>query len=196
MATLFGKLREHELEPGRYKKEKGFLHRWLDKEEKIIAYTIGHVLLLGRPNNLIKLTSKDVYRLNAIMFRIPTNLVAVFKWHVIDVGVNDWCKLPYGVFISKILSLNGVNLTGENKITCNKANQIGKATLTCIGLKRIALRWIFSDEKDLTKGQDELPDSNSEQKLSSPMSEFERFVANRSEKVSKRASLMKKSLKI
>ncbi|KOM37696.1 hypothetical protein LR48_Vigan03g107800 [Vigna angularis] len=24
--------------PGRYKKEKGFLHRWLDKEEKIIAY--------------------------------------------------------------------------------------------------------------------------------------------------------------
>ncbi|WVY90646.1 hypothetical protein V8G54_036160 [Vigna mungo] len=30
---------------GRYKKEKGFLHRWLDKEEKIIAYIIDWLLL-------------------------------------------------------------------------------------------------------------------------------------------------------
>ncbi|WVZ24108.1 hypothetical protein V8G54_002652 [Vigna mungo] len=34
--------------PGRYKKEKGFLYKWLDKEEKIIAYILGHILILGR----------------------------------------------------------------------------------------------------------------------------------------------------
>ncbi|WVZ18311.1 hypothetical protein V8G54_005633 [Vigna mungo] len=38
------------------------------------------------------------------MFRIPTNWVVVFKKHIIDAGINDWCNLPYGVFISKIFS--------------------------------------------------------------------------------------------
>ncbi|WVZ14505.1 hypothetical protein V8G54_012071 [Vigna mungo] len=140
--------------PGRYKKEKGFLHSWMDKEEKIIAYIIGHVLLPGR-SNYEKLTLEDVYLLNA--------RVAVFTWHIIDV-------------------------------TCSKANQIGKATLTCIGLKKTALGWIFTNKQDSTKNQDELPDSDSEQILPSLMFEFQKFVANRFEKVSKRASLMKKSL--
>ncbi|WVZ22911.1 hypothetical protein V8G54_001455, partial [Vigna mungo] len=104
---------------------------------------------------------------------------------IINVIVNDWCTLPYDVFISKILSLNEVNLNGENKVTCSKANQIGKATLTCIGLKRIALGWIFSDELYPTKGRGKLLDSDSEQELPSPNSEFERFVANRIKKVFK-----------
>ncbi|KOM48203.1 hypothetical protein LR48_Vigan07g190700 [Vigna angularis] len=126
--------------------------------------------------------------------RIPTNWVTVFKWRIIDVGINDWFDLPYGVFISKLLSLSDINLTSETKVTCNKANQIGKAILTCIGLKKIALGWIFSNEQDTTKNQDELHDSNNEHTLPSPMSEFEKFMAKRFEKVSKRANLMKKSL--
>ncbi|WVY95660.1 hypothetical protein V8G54_027811 [Vigna mungo] len=80
---------------GRYKKEKGFLFKWLNKEEKIVAHNIGHILILGRAN-LIKLTPN---LLNVIMLRIPTNWVVVFKWHIIDVAVNDWCKLPYFVLI-------------------------------------------------------------------------------------------------
>lgn len=128
------------------------------------------------------------------MFRIPTNWVVVFKEHIIDIGVNDWCNLQCSVFINKILTLSGVNLTGENKITCTKVNQIGKTTLTCIGLKKTVLGWIFSDELNPAKVQDEQPNSDSGQELPSPMTEFERFIANRSEKVFKRASLMKKSL--
>ncbi|WVZ20519.1 hypothetical protein V8G54_007841 [Vigna mungo] len=119
----------------------------------MVALIIGHVLLLRR-SNYEKLTSEDIYLMNVVMFRIPTNWVVVLKWHIIDVGINDWCELSYGVFI----------------------------------------RMDFSDEQDSTKIQDELPDSDSEQKLPSPMSEYKRFVANRCEKVSKRASLMNKSL--
>ncbi|WVY96648.1 hypothetical protein V8G54_028799 [Vigna mungo] len=44
---------------GRYRKEKGFLFKWLDKEEKVIAFIIGHILLPGR-YNIIKLTPRDV----------------------------------------------------------------------------------------------------------------------------------------
>ncbi|WVY97417.1 hypothetical protein V8G54_029568 [Vigna mungo] len=139
--------------PGRYKKEKGFLFKWLNKEEKIVAHIIRHILI-PRRGNLIKLTPVDIYLLNAIMLRIPTNWVVVFKWHILDVVVNDWCTLPYCVFISKILALNGVSLNGENKVTCTKANQIGKATMTCINLNKTALGWIFSDELDPTKGRE------------------------------------------
>ncbi|WVZ23575.1 hypothetical protein V8G54_002119 [Vigna mungo] len=156
-------------------KEKGFLHRWLDKEEKMIAYIIYWILLPGRPH-AYKLSTEDLYVLSAIMFRIPTNWVAVFKKHIIDIGINDWSNLPYGVFISKVLSLSGVNLTGETKITCNRTNQIGKAILTCIGLKKTALGWIFSDVLGPTKDQNEEPDFDNEKIFLSSESEFEKFV--------------------
>ncbi|KOM54829.1 hypothetical protein LR48_Vigan10g072100 [Vigna angularis] len=179
--------------PRRYKMEKGFLHRWLNKEEKIIAYIIDWVLLPGR-FHFDKMTSEDLYPLNAIMFRISTNWVAVFKKHIIDVGNNNKHNLPYGVFISRILSLSKIDFTSETKITCNISNQIGKATLTCIGLKKTALGWIFSDIPCPTNDQDATPDSDGGQILLSPKSEFEKFVVNKFVTVSKRASMMKKSL--
>ncbi|KOM56111.1 hypothetical protein LR48_Vigan10g200300 [Vigna angularis] len=82
--------------PRRYKKEKGFLHRGLNKEEKMIAYILEWVLVPGR-FHYDKLTSEDLYLLNAIQFRIPTNWVPVFKKHMIDIGINDCLNLPYGV---------------------------------------------------------------------------------------------------
>ncbi|WVY89824.1 hypothetical protein V8G54_035338 [Vigna mungo] len=82
--------------------------------------------------------------------------------HLPDCLQNRWTKKTqmFKDCMSKILSLSDINLTSETKVTCNKANQIGKVILTCIGLKKTALGWIFSDVQ----------------------------------KVSKRASLMKKSL--
>ncbi|WVY91079.1 hypothetical protein V8G54_036593 [Vigna mungo] len=67
---------------GRYRKEKGFLFKWLDKEEKVLAFIIGHILLPGR-YNFTKLTPMDVCLLYAIVFRIQTNWVAVFKEHIL-----------------------------------------------------------------------------------------------------------------
>ncbi|WVY95178.1 hypothetical protein V8G54_034266 [Vigna mungo] len=150
----------------RYRKKKRFLFKWLDKEDKIIVFIIGHILLPGRPN-LIKLTPKDVYLLNAIMRRIPTNWVVAFKWHILDVGINNWHRLPYGV----------------KKLTCSKANLIGKATLTCIGLKRTTSGWIFSDELNSAKGKETLVDSDSDQ-------DFPPSKSN----ASKRINTLKKSL--
>ncbi|KOM50010.1 hypothetical protein LR48_Vigan08g083700 [Vigna angularis] len=113
------------------------------------------------------------HRPDCLQSRIPTNWIAVFKWHIIDVGENDWLELAYGVFISKILSLSGVNLTGETKVTYNKANQIGKAILTCIGLKKTALGWIFNDKQTSTKDKYDVSDFDSESTLKSPKSKFE-----------------------
>ncbi|WVY94883.1 hypothetical protein V8G54_033972 [Vigna mungo] len=111
--------------------------------------------------------------------RMPTNWVAIFKWHILDVGTNDWHRLPYGVFISKVLEECGVNLTKENKLTCSKANIIGKATLTCIGLKRTIIGWIFSDEPNRTKRKKTSSCYNSDQEFTHGNTEFERRVGNR-----------------
>ncbi|WVZ17333.1 hypothetical protein V8G54_010315 [Vigna mungo] len=127
---------------GRYKKEKWFLFKWLDKEEKVIEFITEHILLPGR-YNLIKLTPTNVCLLHAIVQKIPTNWVAIFKRNILEVGTNDGHRLPYGVFISKVLEQCGVNLTGENKLICGKENVVGKATLTCIGLKRTTLGMDF-----------------------------------------------------
>ncbi|WVY89350.1 hypothetical protein V8G54_034864 [Vigna mungo] len=102
--------------------------------------------------------------------------------------------LPCGVFISKVLEQSGVNLTGENKLTCSKANLIRKATLTCIGLKRTTLGWIFSDELDPTKGKETLFDSHNDQEFLPSNSEFERRVRDRFKNVLKRINILKKSL--
>ncbi|KOM41259.1 hypothetical protein LR48_Vigan04g145700 [Vigna angularis] len=114
--------------PGRYKKEKGFLHGGLDKEEKVIAY------------------------------------------------ITDWLLLP----------------GRETKVICNKTNEIGKAILTCIGLKKTAMGWIFSDEQIQVKNNDEVFDSDEEQVSFSLKSKFEKFVVKRFEKISKKANKMKK----
>ncbi|WVZ18210.1 hypothetical protein V8G54_005532 [Vigna mungo] len=137
----------------RYRKEKGFLFKWLDKEEKVIAFIIGHILLPER-YNIIKMTPKDVCLLYAIVERIQTNWVAVFKEHILELGTGGWHKLPYGVFTSKVLETCGIILTMENKRTCGKENMIGKATLTCIGMKRTPLGWVFRDKSDSSKTEE------------------------------------------
>ncbi|WVZ07820.1 hypothetical protein V8G54_021166 [Vigna mungo] len=68
-----------------------------------------------------------------------------------------------------------------------KANLIGKATLTCIGLKRTAPGW-FSVMRET------LFDSDSNKEFPPSNSEFERCVGDRFENASKRINILKKSL--
>ncbi|WVY91184.1 hypothetical protein V8G54_036698 [Vigna mungo] len=60
-------------------------------------------------------------------------------------------KLPYGVPISKVLEHYGVDFTDEKKQVCGRENLIGKATLTCIGMKKTSQGWTFSDENRTSK---------------------------------------------
>ncbi|WVY99192.1 hypothetical protein V8G54_031343 [Vigna mungo] len=152
---------------GRYSTEKGFLFKWLDKEEKVVAFIIGHILLPGRCN-IKKLTFVDFCLLYAIECKIQTNCVVVFKEHILEVGTCEWHRLPYGV-----------NLTGENKQTCGKKNMIGKVTLTCIGMKRTSQGWIFSDEDDSLKRKESSVNQDSDQEFGPPNSEFEIRVNDR-----------------
>ncbi|KOM47334.1 hypothetical protein LR48_Vigan07g103800 [Vigna angularis] len=134
--------------PGRYRVDKQYLHDGLNKEEKMIAYVLTWLLLLGRLNEG-RMSIEDVFLLNAIKTRMPTNWVAVLKHHMIVVGDDYACKFPYGVFISKVLELQGVDVSKEERIVCKRSEEIGIPSLSSIGLKKTVNEWFFNDEQTI-----------------------------------------------
>ncbi|KOM51872.1 hypothetical protein LR48_Vigan09g053100 [Vigna angularis] len=154
--------------PGRYMVDKQYLHDGLNKEEKMISYVLTWLLLPGRLNednvraataelyhqNFIfiilltdRMSTEDVFLLNAIKTRIPTNLVAILKHHMIAAGDDYARKLPYGVFISKVLELQGVDVYEEERIMCKRSEEISIPSLSSIGLKKTVNGWFFIDEQ-------------------------------------------------
>ncbi|KOM34772.1 hypothetical protein LR48_Vigan02g092200 [Vigna angularis] len=156
---------------GRYRVDKQYLHDGLNKEEKMIAYVLTWLLLLGRLNE-DRMSTKDVFLLNAIKTRIPTNRVVVLKHHMIAVGDYYAHKLPYGVFISKVLEIQGVDVSEEERrIVCKRSEEIGIPSLSSIGLKKTLNGWFFIDEQTVgnppTLDQDHTEDSDDEDSMES-----------------------------
>ncbi|KOM40754.1 hypothetical protein LR48_Vigan04g095200 [Vigna angularis] len=156
--------------PGRYRVDKKYLHDGLNKEEKMIAYVLTWLILPGRLNE-DRMSIEDVFMLNAMRTRIPTNFVAVLKHHMIVVGDDYSRKLPYGVFISKGLELQGVDVSQEERIVCKRSKEIGILSLSSIGLKKTVNEWFFIDEQTVgsppTLDQDHTEDSYDEDSIES-----------------------------
>ncbi|KOM49399.1 hypothetical protein LR48_Vigan08g022600 [Vigna angularis] len=116
--------------------DKKYQHDSLNKEEKMIAYVLTWLLLPGRLNE-DRMSTENVFMLNAIKIRIPTNWVAVLKHHMIAVGDDYARKFSYGVFINKVLELQGVDVSEEERrIMCKRLEEIGIPSLSSIGLKK------------------------------------------------------------
>ncbi|KOM57704.1 hypothetical protein LR48_Vigan11g073700 [Vigna angularis] len=118
-----------------------------------------------------RISTEDVFLLNAIKTRIPTNWVAVLKHHMIAAGDNYARKLPYGVLISKVLELQGEDVSEEERIMCKRSEDIGIPSLSSIGLKKTMNGWFFIDEQTigspLTLDQDHSEDSDDEDSMES-----------------------------
>ncbi|KOM47772.1 hypothetical protein LR48_Vigan07g147600 [Vigna angularis] len=74
-------------------------NKWLTKR----AIYINFLRYPGRLNE-DRMSTEDVFLLNAIKTRILTNWVAVLKHHMIAARDDYARKLPYGVFISKTVN--------------------------------------------------------------------------------------------
>ncbi|KOM55221.1 hypothetical protein LR48_Vigan10g111300 [Vigna angularis] len=123
-----------------------------------------------------RMTTKDVFLLYAIKNDVPTNWMAVIKDHMIDVGLNQAQYLPYVVFISKFLTLQGVDVNGEKKCSCNCSNVINRNTLTSIGLVKTMMGWCFKDEEDMVQSSGSIATLNEDRTNFFPKTNFERFV--------------------
>ncbi|KOM57610.1 hypothetical protein LR48_Vigan11g064300 [Vigna angularis] len=156
---------------GRYRVDKQYLHDDLNKEEKMIAYVPTWLLLLGRLDE-DKMSIEDVFLLNAITTRISTNWVEVLKHHMIAAGDDYARKLPYEVFISKVLELQGVDVSEEERrIVCKRSEEIGILSLSSIGLKKTVNVWFLIDMQTVgsppTLDQDHTKDSDDEDSIES-----------------------------
>ncbi|KOM56026.1 hypothetical protein LR48_Vigan10g191800 [Vigna angularis] len=99
--------------------DKQYLLDGLNKEEKLIAYVLTWLLL---PKRFVedRMSIEDVFLLNSIKTKIPTNWVALLKDHMIAAADKYAQKIPYGVFISQVLILQGVDVSLEVRLVCNK----------------------------------------------------------------------------
>ncbi|KOM47933.1 hypothetical protein LR48_Vigan07g163700 [Vigna angularis] len=118
------------------------------------------------------MSTKDVFLLNAIKTRIPTNWVTVVKHHMIAAADDYAHKLPYGVFISKVLEVQGVDASEEERrIVCKRSEEICIPILSYIGLKKTVNGWFFNDEQIVgsppTLDHDHTKDSDDEDSMAS-----------------------------
>ncbi|WVZ23168.1 hypothetical protein V8G54_001712 [Vigna mungo] len=108
----------------------------------------------------------DVYLLYAIVFRIQTNWVAIFKEHILEVGMSEGHKLPYGVFISKVLDHH----------------------------KKTSQGWVFGDENVVQDEKMPCGNNVSDEEFETLNSEFEIRVNDRFKRASKRINNFNNSL--
>ncbi|KOM47994.1 hypothetical protein LR48_Vigan07g169800 [Vigna angularis] len=167
--------------PRRYTVDMQYLHDGLNKEEKLIAYVLTWLLLPGRFVE-DKMSTEDVFMLNAIKTRIPTNLVAVLKDRMIVASHKYAHKLPYGVCINQVLIFQGVDVSQEVRLVCNKSQKIGILSMLSIGLERTVNGWFFKDE--LTVGSTPTPSSDHTAFI--PQNDFEKYVVDQFRKKSER----------
>ncbi|KOM55253.1 hypothetical protein LR48_Vigan10g114500 [Vigna angularis] len=137
----------------------------------MIAYVLTWLLLPERLNE-DRMSTEDVFLLNVIKTRIPTNWVAVIKHHMIATGDYYARKLPYGVFINKVLELQGVDVSEEERrIVCKRSEEIGIPSLSSIGFKKTVNGWFFIDEQTVgsppTLDQYHTEDSDNEDSMES-----------------------------
>ncbi|KOM54842.1 hypothetical protein LR48_Vigan10g073400 [Vigna angularis] len=167
--------------PRRYKVDKQYLHDGLNKKDKLIPYVLTWLLLPGRFFEDRMLT-EDVFLLNSIKTRIPTNWVAVLEDHMIVAGDKYAQKLPYGVFISKVLKLQGVDVSQEDRLLCNKSQEICILRLFSIGLERTMNGWFFRDELIVRS----TPTPHVDHTAFIPQTDFEKYVVDQFRKKSER----------
>lgn len=138
--------------PGRYTIERLYVHDGLNKEEKMTVYILAWLILPGRILR-DRMTTEDVSLLYAIKNDFPTNWVEVIKDHTIDAGFNQARNLLYGVLISNILTVQGVDANGEKKYSCNCSNVINRNTMSSIGLVKTLNGRCFNDEENMLQVQ-------------------------------------------
>ncbi|KOM31696.1 hypothetical protein LR48_Vigan01g125100 [Vigna angularis] len=166
--------------PGRCTIERLYVHEGLSKEEKITTYILSRVILPARPVQVQDIiTTEDVFLLYCIKNDVPTNWVDVIKDHMIDVGTKHARHLPYVVFISKILTRQGVDVSGEKKGSCNCSNVINRNTLTFIGLVKTTKGWCFKVEENMVQSSGSTHALNEDRTNFVSETNFERFIVEK-----------------
>ncbi|KOM42983.1 hypothetical protein LR48_Vigan05g058700 [Vigna angularis] len=124
------------------------------------------------------MTTKDVCLLHAIKNDISTNWVEVLKDHMAEAALSNSHYLPYAVLINKLLILQCVNISGEQKCSCNCTNVINRNTIASFGLVKIVRDWCFKGEEGLVYSSGSNCVMNEDKKNFVPETNFERYMVD------------------
>ncbi|KOM34923.1 hypothetical protein LR48_Vigan02g107300 [Vigna angularis] len=146
----------------------------LCKEECLCACMITWILLPRGEDRYI-LNGEDVYLLYALQTGTQTDWSLVISDYMLKFAKQKKYHLPYGVFISKILRMQNVDITHERTICCNKQNVLEELFLDSVGFRKGKEGWIFKDE--YIPGTDEMNPINidSSRYEFRPQTRFEEF---------------------
>ncbi|KOM57893.1 hypothetical protein LR48_Vigan11g092600 [Vigna angularis] len=198
--------------PGRYTIEILYVQEELNKEEKITAHILGWVILSTRPVQVQdRMIIEDVFMLYAIKNDVPTNWVEVIKDHMIDAGTKHARHLSYAVFISKILTLQGVD-GSRNSFGGKERKPLGlgsrerkrkRASIaldgdpgdknqfnTSIGLVKNTKGWCFKDEENMVQSSGSTPALNEDRTNFIPETNFKRFVVEKLKRLEQKTNAL------
>ncbi|KOM48156.1 hypothetical protein LR48_Vigan07g186000 [Vigna angularis] len=142
----------------------------MKKNDRLVVFIISWILLPTGGNH-DQATTEDLLLLKALKDNIQVDWPAAISENMLKVTRLESAKLPYCVFISKILVLFGVNCIDESSVSYNRTSLIIKAVLHMMGLQHTFEGWQFKSEI--------VEDENDIEQSSTPYrarSEFERIV--------------------
>ncbi|KOM48286.1 hypothetical protein LR48_Vigan07g199000 [Vigna angularis] len=164
----------------------------LCKEECLCACMITWILLPRGEDRAI-LNGEDVYLLYALETGTQTDWSLAISNYMLKCAKQKEYHLQYGVFISRILRKQNVDITNEKTICRNKKNVLEKMFLDSVGFRKVKEGWVFKDEYiPSTKEMNPQNVDLSRYKFK-PETKFEEFVDERFKRLDEKMMMLQRS---
>lgn len=100
----------------------------MKKDDRLAIFIISWILM-PKGSNHAQATTEDLYLLKALNKNIQVDWPAAISNNMLKVTRLEYAKLPYFVFIPKILIHFGVDCIGESNESYNRTNMINHEAL-------------------------------------------------------------------
>lgn len=117
----------------------------MKKDDRLVVFIILWILM-PRGSNHAQATTEDLYLLKALKEDIQVDWLATIFDNMLKVTRLEFAKLPYCVFISKILIHFGVDCIGESSESYNRTRMINQSVLHMMQMQETPNGWVFKNE--------------------------------------------------
>ncbi|KOM47504.1 hypothetical protein LR48_Vigan07g120800 [Vigna angularis] len=118
------------------------------------------------------LNGEDVY----LLYALQTDWSLVISDYTLKFAKKKEYHLPYVVFISKILVLQGVDISNEHKCFWDSTNVFDRNSIMSLGLVKTMKGWCFIGEEDHVYSSGSTLAANEERTNFFPETNFETFA--------------------
>lgn len=121
--------------------------------------------------------AEDIYLLHAIKNNILTNWLQIVKEHMKNAALKRSLILPYAMFISKVLVLQGIDVRNEQKWFWNSLNVFNRDSVMSLRLVKTMNRQSFKGEQNFGYSTGSTLTAMKESTNFFPETNFEKYTA-------------------